>query len=47
MNLAVIGGMQIRDWVRQPFLGVRERLAREIGKIRYLVAEHLLDSRFL
>lgn len=47
MNLAVIGGMQIRDWVRQPFLAVREGLAREIGKIRYLVAEHLLDSRFL
>jgi hypothetical protein len=38
LNLAVIGGMQIRDWVRQPFLGVREGLAREIGKIRYLVA---------
>lgn len=44
LNFSLVSRMQIRDGVGQPFLGSRKGLACEVGDLRDLVAEHLINS---
>jgi hypothetical protein len=44
LNFSLVSRMQIWDGVGQPFLGSWKGLACEVGDLRGLVAEHLIDS---